>query len=65
VDSRTTPHGPKRIRDGRIIHNGTREAMDLTNKVSIGEKRISGALAKWDEMIWSMKGIRTARAGTM
>jgi hypothetical protein len=67
VDSRTIPHGAKRIRN---IHNGTREAMDLTNKVLTWEisrtsPRISGALAKWDEMIWTVKGIRTATAGTM
>lgn len=71
VDNRTTPHGAKRIRDmDRRIHNGTREAMNGTNKVPTGEKskfppRISGTLAKWDEMIWTVKGIRKVTAGTM
>jgi hypothetical protein len=71
VDNRTTPHGAKGIRDGsRRIHNGTREAMDGANKVPTGKKsrtppRVSGALAKWNEMIWTVKGIRTATAGTM
>ena len=70
VDSRI-PHGAKGTREwDRRIHNGTREAMDLTNKVLTGEKsriplRISGVLAKWDEMIWIVKGIRTATTGTM